>query len=284
MMIQDKFKLGAMRILMLSLGTVLVVGCGSDSTEDPFKTIVTESPKKTYNLVWSDEFDGTTLNAANWVHETGAGGWGNNELQFYQADNTTVAGGVLTIEAREESTGSPGPYTSSRIISDGLQSFQFGKVDIRAKLPEGKGIWPALWMLGQTITDYPQRGEIDIMEMKGSENDKIFATIHWDDSDDDSGLRVFSGSSKTLKSGTFSDKFYVFSIEWDAEQIRWYVDGEVFYGEDITDPKKSELTLPFFFLINLAVGGDFDGDPDGSTTFPQQLVVDYIRVYEEVVP
>jgi len=282
-MIQDKLKYSAIRILMLSLGSVLLVGCGSDSTEDPFTTIVTQAPQKTYNLVWSDEFDGTDLDAVNWTHETG-GGWENNELQFYQAANTTVAGGLLTIEAREESSGSPGPYTSSRITSDGLQSFQFGKVEIRAKLPEGKGLWPSLWMLGQTISNYPQRGEIDIMEMKGSENDKVFATIHWDDSDDDSGDRVFSGSNKTLKSGNFSDQFHVFSIEWDEEQIRWYIDGEVFYGEDITDPKKDELKLPFFFLINLAVGGDFDGDPDGSTTFPQQMVVDYIRVYEEVTP
>lgn len=280
-MIQDKYNLSAVRILMLSIGSVLLAGCGSDSTEDPFETIVSQAPQKTYNLVWKDEFGGTDLNA-NWTHETGAGGWGNNELQFYQADNTTVAGGFLTIEAREESSGSPGPYTSSRITSDGLQYFQFGKVEIRAKLPEGKGLWPALWMLGQAISVWPQRGEIDIMEMKGSENDTVYGTIHWDDSDDDSGLRVYSGGNKTLNSGNFSDDFHVFSIEWDDKQIRWYVDGKVYHGEDITAAKKDELQLPFFFLMSVAVGGDYDGDPDGSATFPQQMIVDYIRVYEEI--
>jgi len=120
------------------------------------------------------------------------------------------------------------------------------------------------------------------MEMKGSENDTVYGTIHWDDSDDDSGLRVYSGGNKTLQSGNFSDEFHVFSIEWDDEQVRWYVDGKVFHGEDITAANKDEFQLPFFFLMNVAVGGDYDGDPDGSTTFPQQMVVDYIRVYEEI--
>jgi beta-glucanase (GH16 family) len=286
-MIQNTTRFNVIRVLMLSMTSVLIIGCGSDSTPDPFTSIVTEPEQKTYALVWNDEFDGTDLNTTdNWTHDTGTGsgtaegaGWGNNELQYYQADNTTVSGGFLTIEAREEAVGGAA-YTSSRIQTQTKQSLNFGKVEIRAKLPEGKGIWPALWMLGESFPPWPQSGEIDIMEMKGSENDTIYGTIHWDNSADDSGVRVFSGGKKTLKSGNFSDQFHVFSIEWDEEQIRWYVDGEVFHGETITATEKSELLEPFFFLINIAVGGDYDGNPDGFTTFPQQMVVDYIRVYE----
>lgn len=283
-MMQDKLKWSRLRVMLISVGSAALLSCGGDSTDDPFENIATQAPQKTYNLVWNDEFGGSDLNAANWAHETGAGGWGNNELQFYQADNTTVANGMLTITAREESSGSPAVYTSSRISSEGLRFFEFGKVEVRARLPGGKGIWPAIWMMGENLDVWPQRGEIDIMEMKGSENDTVYGTIHWDGSDDDSGMRVYSGGSKTLDSGNFSDQFHVFSIEWDDEQIRWYVDGKVYHGEDITDARKAELRDEFFLLINVAVGGDYDGDPDGTTSFPQSMMIDYVRVYEEVSP
>jgi len=288
------FKINATAIsfFLFSLGSLLLVGCGGGSSGGSNSNIVTVTPTNNYNLRvdLSDEFNGTTLDQNFWTHDTGTGagtlagaGWGNNELQYYQADNTTVAGGVLTIEAREEAVGGAA-YTSSRIQSQGLKTVNFGKVEVRAKLPQGKGIWPAIWMLGDSFPPWPQSGEIDIMEMKGSENDTVYGAIHWDVSDNDSGVRAFSSGAKTLSSGNFSDEFHVFSIEWNEEQISWYVDDEFFHSEDITDSRKDELLEDFFFLMNVAVGGNYDGNPDGFTTFPQQMVVDYIRVYEEVTP
>ncbi|QCK14470.1 family 16 glycosylhydrolase [Mangrovivirga cuniculi] len=231
-----------------------------------------------YTLVWQDEFDGTTL-SSDWTHEigTGSNGWGNNELQYYRSQNTTVADGYLTIEAREESFSGQN-YTSSRIVTMSNQSFQYGRIDIRALMPEGQGIWPALWMLGSNFptVGWPSCGEIDIMEMVGGSENTVHGTIHWDHD----GTKADYSGSKTLTSGTLADKFHVFSIIWDETSIKWYIDDTKYHEADITPAQLSEFHENFFFIFNVAVGGNWPGNPDASTTFPQQMIVDYVRVFQ----
>lgn len=238
-----------------------------------------------YTLKWQDEFSGNSL-SSDWVFEIGDGcpnlcGWGNNESQYYRNENTTVNNGFLIIEAREEAFGGK-QYTSSRIKTQEKQSFKFGRMDIRAVLPKGQGIWPAIWMLGDNITEvnWPKCGEIDIMEMIGGSqsgrDDTVHGTVHWDNN----GSYANYGGSKTLNNGIFNDKFHVFSIIWDAEKIIWLLDNEPYHEIDITPAALEEFRRPFFFLMNVAVGGNWPGYPNNSTTFPQRMVVDYIRVFE----
>ena len=233
-----------------------------------------------YTLVWNDEFSGTELNLSDWSYEigTGNGGWGNDELQYYREENTRVADGLLTIEAREESFAGSS-YTSSRLVTQDKQFFRYGKVDIRAIMPSGQGMWPALWMLGQSFPSvgWPYFGEIDIMEMIGGREDTSYGTVHWDNA----GSYASYGDTITLDSGTLADEFHVYSIEWDSRSIRWYLDGQQYNVIDITPANLSEFQEAFFFIFNVAVGGRFPGAPDSSTIFPQQMQVDYIRVFEK---
>ncbi len=231
-----------------------------------------------YQLVWNDEFDGNALNNQYWSYETGAGGWGNNELQYYRQENTIVSDDVLTIEARKENYQNSS-YTSSRLVTRGKKSFKYGRIDIRALLPEGQGIWPALWMLGDNITNvgWPQCGETDIMEMiGGSGREKtIHGTLHWDNNG-----HVQYGQSYSLSTGIFADEYHVFTIIWDATRIKWYVNDVKYNEVDITPAHMTEFQASSFFIFNLAVGGVWPGNPDASTIFPQQLKVDYIRVFQ----
>lgn len=231
-----------------------------------------------YDLVWRDEFDGTSINGSNWVHEEGASGWGNNELQNYTArpENSYVSNGRLVIVAKKENFGGAA-YTSARMKTQGLKEFQYGRIDIRAKLPSGQGIWPALWMLGDDIATvgWPKCGEIDIMEIIGSEPSTVHGTIHWDENGHSS-----YGNPKTLDEGIFADEFHVFSIIWDSQQIRWLLDDQQFNVVDITQAGLSEFHHEFFFIFNIAVGGNWPGNPDATTVFPQQMEVDYVRVFQ----
>ncbi|WPR75937.1 glycoside hydrolase family 16 protein [Algoriphagus sp. NG3] len=240
-----------------------------------------------YELAWNDEFEEGTL-SPDWVFELGDGcpnlcGWGNNELQYYRRENTELKDGYLVITAKEESIGGKN-YTSSRLKTQGKQVFQFGRIDIRAALPKGQGIWPALWMLGENIPEvnWPACGEIDIMEMIGGDasgrDDTIHGTLHWDNN----GNYAYHGGSKSLSAGAkFSDNFHVYSIIWDENKITWLLDNEVFHEMDISPTAMDEFRKPFFLLINLAVGGNWPGNPDNTTVFPQQLAVDYVRVFEK---
>lgn len=233
-----------------------------------------------YSLVWNDEFEGTQL-SSDWTYEigTGSNGWGNNELQYYTSDNTTVADGVLIIEARKENVGGQN-YTSSRIVTQGKQSFQYGRIDIRAVLPEGQGLWPALWMLGSNFSSvgWPYCGEIDIMEMVGGNGreNTVHGTVHWDNA----GSYASYGDSFTLTSGSFQEEFHVFSIIWDQTAIKWYVDDQLYNTIDITPAELSEFQNDFFFIFNVAIGGNWPGDPNSSTQFPQRMIVDYVRVFQ----
>ena len=231
-------------------------------------------------LVWQDEFDGISLNSSNWKHETGGSGWGNNELQYYQEQNTQVENGLLVIKAKKENVGGK-DYTSSRIITQGKRAYIYGRVDIRAKLPKGQGLWPALWMLGSNISavGWPKCGEIDIMEMIGGvgKDNKIYGTVHWDNA----GSYASYGGNQSLTNGKiFADEFHVFSIVWNASSITWYLDDVKYHVIDITPDGLSELKGEAFFIFNVAVGGNWPGSPDPATTFPQLMAVDYIRVFQ----
>jgi beta-glucanase (GH16 family) len=250
------------------------------STDDPIP-----SADGTYTLAWSDEFNGTSLNLSNWVYETGtgAGGWGNNELEYYtnRTDNVSVSGGNLIITARRENYNGAG-YTSGRIKTQGLKTFKYGKIEARIKLPSGQGLWPAFWMLGAEgmPIKWPECGEIDIMEHVNSDPD-VVGTAHWDNN----GHASWGCTTRDNYWNNFSvdvTQFHVYAVEWSATAIKWYVDGTQYMECDITNGKggTEEFQKNFFILLNLAVGGNWPGNPDNATPFPSSMYVDYVRVYQ----
>ncbi len=233
-------------------------------------------------LIWQDEFLGTTINETNWTFETGTGnnGWGNNELQYYKKENTFLHEGNLVIEARKENFNGRN-YTSSRVITQNKFDFKYGRVDIRAVLPYGQGIWPALWMLGANFSSvgWPACGEIDIVELigGGTKDSKIYGTAHW--ADNIGNLASYNGMY-SLNSGIFNDKFHVFSIIWDTTSITWYVDDIEYHVIDISPTELDEFQNNFFLICNIAIGGNWPGSPDTSTVFPQRMIIDYIRIFQ----
>ncbi|GET29846.1 family 16 glycosylhydrolase [Prolixibacter sp. SD074] len=237
-------------------------------------------------LVWSDEFNYTgSPDPQNWSFETGAGGWGNNELQYYtnRLSNAEVKNGNLVITARKESyQGSD--YTSARLITyNKAGSWTYGRIEARMKLPYGQGIWPAFWMLGKSIfegTSWPGCGELDIMEMiGGGDNDNtVYGTAHWDNNG-----HVSYGLSYT-NPAKLADDFHVYAIEWDSQKIKWYFDDNLYCTLDITPPSLTAFHNPFFIILNIAVGGNWPGGPDATTVFPQTMEVDYVRVYSGTPP
>jgi beta-glucanase (GH16 family) len=243
-------------------------------------------------LVWSDEFDGTAVDLSKWTFQLGdgtevglPGGWGNNELQWYQPENATVAGGFLTITAKEESAGGL-DYTSARMRSLGKGDWTYGRMEMRAKMPIGQGLWPAFWMLSSDPSIYGQwaaSGEIDVVEYLGNDPDKIFGTIHYGASFPGN---VFSSTEYTLPGPPdFNDDFHTFAIEWENGEIRWYVDGIQYASRDswfsAGGPFPAPFDVDFHLLLNLAVGGNLPGPPDATTVFPQEFVIDYVRVYQQ---
>ncbi|HEY3581911.1 MAG TPA: family 16 glycosylhydrolase [Pyrinomonadaceae bacterium] len=232
-------------------------------------------------LVWSDEFNGTTINTANWGYDLGNSGFGNNELENYTSrpENARIENGMLIIEARRESLGGSA-YTSARLKTQGKQSFGINTwVEARINAPEGQGIWPAFWMLGNSISTvgWPSCGEIDIMEMRGQNPFQNFGTIHWADANGQHAS--FGGtfnSSTSLAAG-----FHTFAVSRTASTITWYVDRVQYAQANIAGGinSTSEFQGSFFILLNVAVGGNFVGSPDGTTVFPQQMQVDWVRVW-----
>ncbi len=242
-----------------------------------------------YKLVWSDEFNGTTLDQSIWSYEIGNGGngWGNSELEYYTSriQNCSVANGVLTITAQKESYDGFN-YTSARIKTQDKFSFQYGKIEARMKLPYGKGMWPAFWMLGEDISipsvGWPACGENDIMEMIGGigsplSDATVYGTLHWSQN----GNNASSGNHYSLSSGKFADDFHLFGVIWTAQTIQFYVDNTVYFPVNISSTAFSAFRNKFFIILNLAVGGGWPGNPDNSTVFPQTMQVDYVRVYQD---
>jgi beta-glucanase (GH16 family) len=269
------------KLLWLTIPVLGLIISLSSCENDQKQTVTTK-----FNLVMSDEFDVNGAPDANkWSFDIGRGesGWGNNELQYYtnSADNVVVQNGYLIVTAKQESLGGAN-YTSARLKTKGKFEQKYGRFEARVKLPTGKGLFPAFWMLGSNFdqVSWPKCGEIDIMEYIGSKPTEVFGTIH--------GPGFFGGNSiskkHSLANNRFDNNFHIFGIEWTENQINWYVD-DVLYNQ-ITRANVEEkggewvLNNSFFMLLNLAVGGNLPGSPDSNTSFPQRMIVDYVRVYQ----
>jgi beta-glucanase (GH16 family) len=243
-------------------------------------------------LTWSDEFDGPAGGAPDqgkWKYDIGGGGWGNNELQYYTSSTSNASlngSGQLVITARRDNPAGYGcwygtcQYTSARLLTADRFTQAYGRFESRMKIPRGQGIWPAFWMLGNDIgtNPWPNSGEIDIMENVGYEPGTVHGTLHGPGYSGAGGV----GAGYTLPGGqAFADAFHTFAVEWAPDSIAWFVDGVQYGRKTPADLNGNRWVFdhPFFMIMNVAVGGNWPGSPDGSTQFPQQLVVDYVRVY-----
>jgi beta-glucanase (GH16 family) len=242
-------------------------------------------------LTWSDDFsgaDGSTPDATKWAYDLGGGGWGNQELETYtsRAQNAQIKGGNLVITAQQETfTGTDGitrNYTSARLKTQDLFKQAYGRFEARIKIPKGQGIWPAFWMLGNDIStvSWPKCGEIDIMENIGREPGINHGSLHGPSttaptSDMTSTISLPAGQA-------YGDDFHVYAIEWEPGTVRFYVDANnyaTFTQAQWPAGGQWVFDKPFFILLNVAVGGSWPGNPDATTQFPQQMLVDYLRVY-----
>jgi len=271
-------------ILALAIiSSFVLVSCDNDETQ---------TVAELTNLVMADEFDiDGAPDSSIWTYDLGDGtqqglpsGWGNNELQVYtdNSENVEVQNGLLVITAREASSGG---FTSARIKTQGLFEQQYGRFEARIKLPQGKGLWPAFWLLGSDCdtNPWPACGEIDIMEYLGDNPTSIFGTVH--------GPGYSGGESISkeyvLTDNRFDTDFHIFGIEWSPNQINYYVDDVLYQTitpEMVSDETDGEGTWvfnnqPFYIILNIAVGGNLPGSPDANTVFPQRMLVDYVRVY-----
>lgn len=243
-----------------------------------------DAPNNEWKLVWNDEFDYDGLpDPTKWRYDTGGWGWGNQELQYYTADkkeNARVENGHLIIQAkREELKGMN--YSSARLVTKGIAEWQYGKIDVKAKLPEGRGTWPAIWMLGATSPlRWPDDGELDIMEHVGHNPGYIHSSIH---------CKKYHHSIGTQKTDTifitdFSKKFHVYSLEWDKDSVKAAVDGRVYFrfGNENTGYDAWPFDNNMYLLLNIAVGGSWGGQKGvDETIWPQKMEIDYVRVYQK---
>lgn len=258
------------------LSAAMVVSAMTTSVNMSVQT-VKAAPTTGSQLVWSDEFNGSSLDTSKWSYETGGSGWGNNELQYYtdRTDNAYVSDGALHIKAKRESYGGKN-YTSARLNTNGKFTFTYGYVEARLALPSNQGIWPAFWMLGANIgsVGWPSCGEIDIMEAINAES-KTYSTCHWN----------CNGHAEYGKSSGNFDRtqYHTYGLQWDSQYIRMFVDGNKIYEMNITNNTgdTEEFHRPFYLLLNVAVGGNWPGFSINDGAFPQEMKVDYVRVYQE---
>jgi len=244
-----------------------------------------------YRLVWHDEFDGNSINKENWTYDIGGWGWGNGEAEYYtgRPENSRVENGLLVIEARFERFENS-YYTSARLKSQGLQEFQYGRIEARTKVPSGAGLWPAFWMLGSNFessfdengankSNWPFVGEIDIMEYIGREPNLIFGTAHGPGYSGALGLGRWNRQDYPI-----ANEFHTYAIEWNYEGITWFYDGEPYFTleREAVGDREWVFDHEFFIILNLAVGGTFPGTIALDTKFPTNYYVDYVRVYQQV--
>lgn len=239
-----------------------------------------------WTLTWSDEFNGAAgaPDSSKWGYDVGGGGWGNNELEYYtsRVENATLDGaGHLQIIARAESfMGSA--YTSARLNTSGKFAQAYGRFEARVRIPFGQGLWPAFWTLGDNIgtAGWPTCGELDIMENVGREPAVNHGSAHGPGYSGGNPLTAIY----TLPSGKLSDDYHLYAIEWQPNEVRWYVDDQLYETRTPADVPAGKVWVydhPFFIILNVAVGGTFPGAPDGTTTFPQTMSVDWVRVYQK---
>lgn len=230
-------------------------------------------------LVWEENFNGKALNESVWNFEMDNGcpnicGWGNNERQWYTKENHTLRDGNLIIEGRLKD----GKYTSTRITTKGKKEFQYGRIECRAKMPTGIGIWPAFWMLGSNITSvgWPKSGEIDILEYIGRDPQQVYTTLHTQDGHGD------HAHGKRTEILDVEEGFHVFAVEWSKEKMDFFVDNRfVFsYNPEVKNVDSWPFDQPFYIIVNMAIGGNFGGPEVDDAIFPQQFIVDYIKVYQ----
>jgi beta-glucanase (GH16 family) len=282
---------GQKRFLLLYVFIIvmgLAITCASQTTPAPARST-------DWTLAWSDEFSGASGSAVDrskWVLETGGEGWGNQELECYTDHNAnaSVHDGNLVIKAiAEKYTGPDGVtrnYTSARLKTLGKFSQTYGRFEARIKIPHGQGMWPAFWMLGDDIdrVGWPACGEIDIMENIGKEPAIIHGSIHGPGYVGGTGIEA---PYKLPAQQRFADDFHVFAIEWDTDSVSFFVDHDLYVRRtraDLQPGWKWTFDKPFFLILNLAVGGDWPGNPDSTTVFPQTMLVDYVRVYQKAEP
>lgn len=265
------------------IGLALGAGC-----IEPNDAVV--GPPEAYELVWSDEFDGDAgdpPDPAFWGYDVGIGpngdGWGNQQLEFNtdQTANVSLDGqGNLVITAREEDFAGRS-YTSARIKTQGKVSQRYGRIEARMQLPSGRGLWPAFWMLGEDFPDvgWPRTGEIDIMEYRGQEPKVVLGSVHGP------GYSAGNAITRSFRLDTeegFDDGFHTFAVEWDPSRITWWVDDQIYSiltARDVLARGDWVFDDPFFIILNVAVGGTFVGPVGEDTTFPQSMLVDYVRIY-----
>ena len=247
------------------------------------------SPGDTLTLVWSDEFDAAQLDPESWFFEEGDGsqygipGWGNNELQWYLPNSAQLENGNLVITAREEVSNGKN-YTSARLNTRDRFAFRFGRIEARIRLPGGQGIWPAFWLLPQddVYGTWAASGEIDIMEainLGASGGNTVHGTLHYGGQWPNN---VSSGSGYEVATDATTD-FHVYALEWDASEMRWYVDDVLYAMQNNWSTTAAPFPAPFderfYILLNVAVGGNWPGAPDAGTAFPVTMEVDYVRVF-----
>jgi beta-glucanase (GH16 family) len=275
-----------MRLLFPLALTALALACGSADSQRTLPPLPTDPAATERKLVWADEFDKAGLpDPARWGYDVGGSGWGNNELQYYtksRTENARVEGGNLIIEARKEPFENRN-YTSARLITQNTATWTYGRIEVRAKLPAGRGTWPAIWMLGKNIStvNWPLCGEIDIMEHVGYDEGVVHGTIH---------SEAYNHTKGTQKEGKINvpdatSAFHVYAIDWSAGKIEFYVDDKTYYTAHRADlgsqTAQWPFGAPFFLLLNVAVGGNWGGQKGvDESIWPRRMEVDYVRVYQ----
>ena len=268
-----------------------------DLTLNQTSGTVVVPPATQLNLVWDDEFnqpDGSSPDPTKWSFNIGNnGGWGNNELETYTTTNAWIQGGQLVIVADQVVAAGKTNYTSARMLTEYKESWAYGRMEARIKLPRGQGIWPAFWMLGTNIdagVSWPTCGEVDIMENIGKVSDQgnDHGTIHGPQNGGDYNGGSGVGGTYTLPGGAaLADNFHIYAVQWTPNQIQWFLDTNLFFTAtpaSLPSGGTWVFTQPQFLILNVAVGGNWPGNPDGSKVFPQQMLVDYVRVYQQTAP
>ena len=249
--------------------------------------LATFTARGDWQLVWSDEFNGVSIDTNHWKFEMGnRHGWGNHELEYYtdRPENVCVSNGVLHIVAQPKPANG-GFYTSARLKSQGLFAHQYGRFEFRAKFPGGQGYWPAIWLMPEhsIYGNWPACGEIDVVENRGNHPAVVQGTIHYAGAD---GRHLQSAGTYTFPPSDGATNFHTYLLEWTTNSINWYVDNHLYETQTNWSTVKAAypapFNQPFYIILNLAIGGDFGGNPDAQTVFPGEMQVDYIRVYDNV--